>query len=193
MYGQDPYQPYIQNPNPQGEPNQGYPGQQFNGVNQFGGNGMDPAGYRGIIDGGRQPSNKLSEEEYYDGEQSLSDNARKSFIGKVYALVSIQLLVTTAIGYIGYNSPGFKETFGNTAVVLILSVIMIALSIVIGCCTDFFRRYALSIFIIFTIVVSLLVAVCVSAYKSSVVLLSVGITLVLVIALTIYACILVDI
>ena len=77
--------------------------------------------------------------------------------------------------------------------VIILSVIMIALSCVIGCCTEFFRKYALPIFIIFTIVVSLLVAVCVAAYESSVVLLSVGITLVLVIGLTIYACILTEI
>lgn len=44
--------------NPQGGPNYG---QQPNNFNQFGDNGMNPAGYRGIIDGGRQ-SNKLSEE-----------------------------------------------------------------------------------------------------------------------------------
>ena len=51
-----------------------------------------------------------------------------------------------------------------------------------------FRACALPIFIIFTLVVSLLVAVCITAYQSSTVLLAVGITLALVIGLTIYAC-----
>ena len=72
--------------------------------------------------------------------------------------------------------------------VIALSVLLIILSIVIGCCTDFFRRYALPIFIIFTLLVSVLVAICISAYQSSVVLIAVVFTLVLVIGLTIYAC-----
>ena len=65
---------------------------------------------------------------------------------------------------------------------------MLVTACFIGCCMQAFRQCALPIFIVFTLIVSLLVGVCVSAYKSSTVLLAVGITLTLVLALTIYAC-----
>ena len=100
----------------------------------------------------------------------------------------MQLLVTAGIGYWGYNSLWFQQTFGNITAVIVLSVLMLVSACFIGCCMQAFRACALPIFIIFTLIVSLLVAVCVSAYQSSTVLLAVGITLTLVTALTIYAC-----
>lgn len=71
---------------------------------------------------------------------------------------------------------------------IIVSVALLAVTIVIACCTDFFRKYALPLFIIFTLLMALLVAMSICAFKSKVVLLAVGITLFLTIALTIYAC-----
>jgi len=49
--------------------------------------------------------------------------------------VTIQLLITAAIGYIGYNNEGFRKTFGSTAAVIIISVLLIVVTLVIACCT----------------------------------------------------------
>jgi hypothetical protein len=64
-----------------------------------------------------------------------------------------------------------------------------AMSCFMGCCVDTFRKVALPVFIAFTIVFALLIGVSISGYKSKVILLAAGITLLLVAALTIYACI----
>jgi len=73
-------------------------------------------------------------------------------------------------------------------VVIVLSVALLALSIVIACCTDFFRKYALPLFITFTVLMSIMVAIAICAYQSKVVLTAAGITLLLSAALTLYAC-----
>ena len=106
----------------------------------------------------------------------------------MYLLLTLQLLLTAVIGYIGFNSPTFREVFAGTAVVIVLSVALLALSIVISCCTDFFRKYALPLFITFTLLMSIMVAISICAYESKVVLTAAGITLLLSAALTLYAC-----
>ena len=142
-------------------------------------------------------TNPLNEGELYgnDGTNGISglgndlySNSRIGFIRKVYTLVTLQLLVTAGIGYWGYHSVWFKKTFANLVSVIVLSVLLVTISCFIACCMTTFRKYALPLFIIFTLLISILVAISISAYKSSVVMLAVGITLLLVIALTIYAC-----
>jgi FtsH-binding integral membrane protein len=76
----------------------------------------------------------------------------------------------------------------NTAVVIVVSVSLIAITLVMACCTDFFRRHALPLFIIFTLLMSLMVAMSICGFKSNIILMAAGITLVMTIALTIYAC-----
>lgn len=76
----------------------------------------------------------------------------------------------------------------STAVIILVSVGLIALSLVISCCTDVFRKYALPLFILFTILMSILVAISICGFQSKVILMTVAITLVLTIALTIFAC-----
>jgi hypothetical protein len=98
------------------------------------------------------------------------------------------MFFTVILGFIGMNSPAFKSIFVNTPAIIIISVSLIGVSLVIGCCTDFFRRYALPIFIIFTILMALTVAISVSAYSSKVILLAAGITLALTTGLTAFAC-----
>jgi FtsH-binding integral membrane protein len=107
----------------------------------------------------------------------------------VYSLVTIQLLITAGIGYLGYNNQGFRQTFGSMPAFIIITVLLITLCIIISCCTDIFRRYALPIFVLFTALLSLLVAIGISAYKSESILAAVLITSVLVVGLTVYACI----
>jgi hypothetical protein len=77
----------------------------------------------------------------------------------------------------------------NTPMVIIISVGLLAVTIVMACCTDFFRRHALPIFIIFTLLMALLVSIAITGFSSKVVLMAVVITLGLTIGLTIYACI----
>lgn len=107
----------------------------------------------------------------------------------MYSLILAQLVFTAIVGYIAMNSPAFKSTFVNTPVIIIVSALLLAISLCIGCCTDFFRRFALPIFIAFTLLEALLVGIVVSGYQSSVVLVAVLITVGLVLALTLYACI----
>ena len=101
----------------------------------------------------------------------------------------IQLLVTAGLGYIAYNNEGFRKTFGSSGVLILVSVLLVVLSIVIACCNEFFRRYAIPIFTLFTLLVSLLVAITITKYKSQAILTAVVLTLVLVAGLTAYACI----
>jgi len=102
--------------------------------------------------------------------------------------LTLQLILTTIIGYIGYNNPLFNQFILQTPVIIIVTVGILAVSLIIGCCTNFFRRYALPLFIIFTVLMALLVAISICGFKSKVVLLSAAITLLLVLALTVFAC-----
>jgi len=73
--------------------------------------------------------------------------------------------------------------------IIILSVLLMGLSCFIACLPDLFRRFALPIFIAFTLVFSLILGITICGYKSKVVLMAAGITFLLVTALTVYACI----
>lgn len=64
-----------------------------------------------------------------------------------------------------------------------------AMSIVISCCVDVVRKFGLPIMLVFTIVFALLVGVICATTKSSIVLTAAGITAVVVVGLTIFACI----
>lgn len=77
----------------------------------------------------------------------------------------------------------------NKPVVIILSVLLMAMSIVISCCVDVVRKFGLPIMLVFTIVFALLVGVICATTKSSIVLTAAGITAVVVVGLTIFACI----
>lgn len=151
---------------------------------------FNPSNFRGSVSNQesypQQNQNKLAEEEYYSG--GLQENARKGFVGKVYLLLSFQLLLTAGIGYLAYSSTTFRSTFINTATVIIVSVALLAVSIVIGCCTDVFRKYALPLFLLFTALEAFLVAIAICGFSSKVILMAVGITLALTLVLTIYAC-----
>lgn len=121
-------------------------------------------------------------------EGSLEEGARAGFVRKVYSLLTLQLFVTIAIGIWAYNSELFKTIFINIPMIIILSVVLMALSCFIGCAVNTFRKYALPLFIAFTLVFALLIGISICGYKSKIVLMAAGITFLLVTALTIYAC-----
>ena len=82
----------------------------------------------------------------------------------------------------------FKSIFANTPVIIILSVAILALSIVIGCCVEFMRKYGLIIFIIFTVLFSLFVGIACALSKPYLVFTAAGITCLIVVSLTAFAC-----
>ena len=123
-----------------------------------------------------------------DLDNTLEGGARSGFIRKVYTLLTLQLLVTVAIGFWAYNSPAFKTVFMNTPMIIILSVLLMGLSCFISCATDAFRKFALPIFIAFTLVFALLIGISICGYKSKIILMAAGLTLLLTAGLTIFAC-----
>jgi FtsH-binding integral membrane protein len=123
-----------------------------------------------------------------DLEGTLEGSARAGFVRKVYTLLTLQLLVTIGIGFWAYNSPLFQKIFVNIPAIIILSVLLMAMSCFIACATEAFRKFALPIFILFTIVFSLLIGISICGYKSKIILMAAGLTFLLVAALTIFAC-----
>ncbi len=90
--------------------------------------------------------------------------------------------------YLAYNNQSIKDIIGQTWVVITASVLLLAMTIFIYCFTETFRKFALPIFIIFTIVFSVVVASVVSAYDSKTVLAAAALTAAVVVGLTAYAC-----
>jgi len=107
----------------------------------------------------------------------------------VYTLLAIQLIITTLICVWAMNSTSFKQIFGNTVSIIVLSVLLMAMSIAIACCTEFVRRFGLPVLLAFTLVFGLLIGIICANTNSQVVLAAAGITAVVVIGLTIFSCV----
>ena len=73
------------------------------------------------------------EDEYHSGE-GLYSNSRTGFIQKVYTILSLQLIVTALVCIWGMNSETFKNTFVNTPMIIVLSVLLMVVSFAIACC-----------------------------------------------------------
>lgn len=123
-----------------------------------------------------------------DDENTLASGARNGFIKKVYTLLTIQLLITVGFCYWAMSSQTFKNIFVNTPVIIIVSVLLMAFMCVIACCRDFMRKYGLPVFIIFTILMSIMVGIACVGTKPHIVFAAAGLTLLIVIVLTAYAC-----
>lgn len=120
--------------------------------------------------------------------RDLYQQSRAGFIRKVYTLLSIQLIITALICVWAMNSQTFKNIFDNTPALIILSVLLMVMSIGIGCCPDFVRNYGLPILFTFTIVFGLFVGIICAKTKPEIVLAATAITALVVIGLTIFSC-----
>jgi hypothetical protein len=76
----------------------------------------------------------------------------------------------------------------NTPMIAILSVVLMGLSCAMGCCTEAIRKFALPFFIAFTLIFALLVGISICGYKSKVILIAAGITFLISLVLTAFAC-----
>jgi len=110
-------------------------------------------------------------------------------VTKVYTLLSLQIIFTVIVAYVGYNNDTARRTFGNPVTLILVSVLMLAITFIMACCQDFYRRYVVPIFIIFTILFAIMIAVSIMAFDSNVIFMAVVATLAVTLALTAYACI----
>lgn len=189
---------YNQGAHNQGAYNQGYGGQNHNsyspypGISNPGGNTNSYSPIQNATYRRDDMLTRNNENLYKDNEgnldQDLYDQGRNGFIKKVYTLLSIQLIITALIAVWASLSPSFGKIFNNTPMLIIVSVGLMAMSFVFCCCIDFVRKYGLPILIVFTLLEAILVGIICSMTKTSIVLMAAGITAVIVIGLTAYAC-----
>lgn len=120
-------------------------------------------------------------------------NVRHGFIRKVYGILGFQLVITTGIGAV-VQQVGQKWVRENPTLVmacLCLSlVVSVAMMCVFMCCPDTMRKTPLNYILLlaFTLAESVLVGFVSIQYTTESVLICLGITALVVLALTIFAC-----
>ncbi|XP_044737278.1 protein lifeguard 1-like isoform X5 [Chrysoperla carnea] len=115
---------------------------------------------------------------------------RAGFIRKVYSILSLQLLISVGfIAFMLYHAP--TRTFvQNNPFLLIIAIIALIITIIALACCGEVRRKAPANFIllgVFTVAESFMLGVTCSLYNSEAVLMAVGLTAVICIALTLFA------
>lgn len=128
---------------------------------------------------------------YHDPQGSFSDTRiRHGFIRKTYSIISLQLLLTTAITVAIMFIEDVKMWFHtNVWFLYVCMACTFVIVLVLACCESVARSYPVNmiLLILFTIFESFLVGTISSVYDTETVLIAVGITAVVVIAITIFA------
>jgi protein lifeguard len=141
--------------------------------------------------GGVYNENTVEANSFFSSPTSFSDTKiRHAFIRKVYSLVSLQLLCTFGfICLIIYLPPlkGFFQT--NTWILWLLLIGTVVIMFTLACCESVARKYPLNLILlfVFTLMESLLIGCISSVYKTDTVLIAVGITIIVVVGLTLFA------
>ncbi|KOX78079.1 Protein lifeguard 1 [Melipona quadrifasciata] len=124
------------------------------------------------------------------GFEFSDKSIRNGFIRKVYSILMLQLLITVSmIALFLYHIPTQKFVRSHTELFWISFVATIVLIICMACCTSVRRKAPMNfIFLfLFTVAESFLLATAASTYSSEEVLLAVGITAAVCLALTLFA------
>lgn len=128
---------------------------------------------------------------YNDSTGSFSEiNIRHGFIRKTYSIVSLQMLITTAItAAIIFIDPVKNFFYSNSWILWVFIAGTFIIMMVLACCEGVARSYPLNMILLmaFTLLESCIVGAISSVYETSTVLIAVGITAVVVIAITIFA------
>ena len=128
----------------------------------------------------------------YIGElYSFSDvKIRHAFIRKVYSIITFQLMITVAITALFVFTKPVKEFFYTNSWILWLSMIgTIVIMLVLVCCESVSRNFPLNMILlmVFTVMESILVGAISAQYDTDTIFIALGITSVVVVALTIFA------
>eukprot|EP00397_Hematodinium_sp_SG-2012_P019622 GEMP01020171.1.p1 GENE.GEMP01020171.1~~GEMP01020171.1.p1 ORF type:complete len:243 (-),score=31.07 GEMP01020171.1:1714-2442(-) len=140
--------------------------------------------------GESQPLLASGNEENHDYCDQMDQVVRNGFIRKVYSILSIQLITTVLVALPFNMVPAVQEFVGRQPALLYLIIALnITFLIVLTCCPNMARKHPTNYALLagFTLTESVLIGVITSMYKTSVVMLAVGITAGIVIGLTFYA------
>ncbi|XP_059173594.1 protein lifeguard 1-like [Physella acuta] len=129
--------------------------------------------------------------EQFFNEDSFQEKAvRLGFIRKVYAILSVQIGITAAlIALFVYVDPVKEYSRDNPWMWILAFVMTFVIIIVLACCPDFRRRSPINMILLmtFTGCEGILLGAVSSHYEKDEVLMAVGITAVVSIALTVFA------
>lgn len=121
---------------------------------------------------------------------SWDDKAvRHAFIRKVYAIISLQLLVTVGIiAVFTFVEPVYTFVRRNPAVYYASYAVFFVTYIVLACCQGPRRRFPWNVILlsIFTLAMSFMTGTIASFYSSKAVMISMGITAIVTIAVTVF-------
>ena len=129
----------------------------------------------------------------YEADQTFSFSdvkIRHAFIRKVYSIVSLQLLITVAITALFVFAEPVKTFFQSNSWILWVALGgTLVIMLVLICCESVSRKFPLNIILlmVFTLLESILVGAISAVYSINTVFIALGITSVVVIALTIFA------
>ncbi|XP_030766158.1 protein lifeguard 1-like isoform X3 [Sitophilus oryzae] len=200
-YGQQGYPPPQQGgaypPPPQGgyaqpgyPPAGGYPGQSYPTAPQPGfqppAYGSDPYSNPGGGYGAYNPEDPGDVKGFDFNDQTI----RRGFIRKVYSILMVQLLIT--FGFVAlfcFHEPTKKFVHNTPSLFIIALVVMLVAMITLACCGEVRRKAPVNyvMLFIFTIAEGFLLGVSASTYAPDAVLMAVGITAVVCLALTLFA------
>lgn len=176
-YPQMPYpqMPYPQEPYPQGPYQQG-PYQQGPAQPGFAGDPMAPAGSPGYQ--GDVPPN------YYDNEEFTSSGfedktIRQAFIRKVFAVLTVQLLITFSfVAIFTFVDEAKVFVRRNPWTYYVSYVVFLVSLITLSCCGEFRRKHPWNLIAlsILTLSLSYMVGMIASFYDTETVIMAVGIT-----------------
>ena len=132
-----------------------------------------------------------SNETYYDDLGSFSESRiRQMFIRKTYSIVSLNMMITTAIcSCFIYIEPLKQFIRANPMILWSILLGTFLIMIVLSCCEETARSYPLNLVLlgIFTILESVIIGAISSVYNTEAVLMAAGITVVIVVGITIFA------
>uniref|UniRef100_A0AAR5PNN6 Uncharacterized protein n=1 Tax=Dendroctonus ponderosae TaxID=77166 RepID=A0AAR5PNN6_DENPD len=198
-YNQGPYagqqqpgygpQPGVYPPPPQGYPQGGYP--QPGGYPSAPQPGFQPPPYGDPYGGANQGYGGYDAEDPEVKGFDFSDQSiRRGFIRKVYSILMVQLAITMGFIALLCYEPKTKAFVHNTPSLFIVAlVVMIVAMITLACCGEVRRKAPINyvMLFIFTIAEGFLLGVSASTYKQDAVLMAVGITTAVCLALTLFA------
>ena len=126
----------------------------------------------------------------FDADSFGEDSVRKGFIKKVYSILFVQISITAAmISLFLYVEPVQEFSKQNPWLWILAFVATFIILIVLACCPDFRRQSPMNFCLLFafTICEGFLLGAVSSHYQKDEVLMAVGITALVTLALTIFA------
>ncbi|KAK7092971.1 protein lifeguard 1-like [Littorina saxatilis] len=139
---------------------------------------------------GRDPELGGSQDAFFETDSFSEKTVRLGFIRRVYGILSVQILITAVmIALFIYVEPIKEYSVRNPWLYIVAMVATFAILLVLACCPNVRRNYPSNLILLglFTVFEGFLLGTVSSHYEKDEVLMAVGITAVVTVALTIFA------